>query len=150
MAIPETYRAFRRATGDPPLTIEPATETLPRELAATEVLIKVHAVSLNFRDVAMLHGRYLAPVEPRGIAASDCGAEVVTVGSGVQRVKAGDRVAPNFIVNSITGQEGVKWLGLGGDVDGVLRVYAIFDEKVLVHVPEHLSWEEVGLENVPF
>jgi NADPH:quinone reductase-like Zn-dependent oxidoreductase len=37
------------------------------------------------------------------------------------------------------------WRAVGGPVDGVLREYAVFDQKYLVHLPEHLSWEEVRL-----
>lgn len=145
MTQPETYKSFRRTTGELPLTIEPATEKLPKDLGATGVLIKIQAVSLNFRDVGMLDGRYIAPVLEHGITASDCSAEVVAVGSNVQSVRVGDRVAPIFLTNCITGQEDDKYLALGGDLDGVLREYAIFDEKVLVHLPEYLSWEEVGV-----
>ena len=88
-ALPETYRSFRRTVGDLPLTIEPSTEKLPTVLGPTDVIIKIRVVSLNFRDVGMLNGRYIAPVEERGIPASDCAAEVVAIGSDVKNV-AGD------------------------------------------------------------
>ena len=51
--IPETYRAFRRSTGagttDSPLKLHATTETTlpPGGLGAHQVLIKIHAVSLN-------------------------------------------------------------------------------------------------------
>lgn len=145
MAFPESYRSFRRTTGNLPLTIEPATETLPKELGADDVLIRIHAVSLNFRDVAMLNGRYIAGIEERGIPASDCAAEVVAVGSEVKSFKIGDHVSPNFFTNLLTGDEDVKLQALGGDIPGVLREYAIFQEKLLVHLPKYLSWAEVSL-----
>lgn len=150
MAIPETCKSFRRNPGDVPLTISPATEALPKELGATDVLLKVHAVSLNFRDVAMLNGRYVAPFDERGIVASDCAAEVVAVGSGVKNFAVGDRVSPTFFPNILTGDEEEPQLqSLGGDVPGVLSEYAVFDEKTLVRLPEHLSWEEVSSRQVP-
>ena len=149
MAIPKTYSAFRRTTGDLPLTIEQSTETLPETLGSQDVLIKVHAVSLNFRDVGMLVGRYPFPTDERGIVASDCAAEVVQIGSDVKDFKIGDHVAPNFDLNNITGYEdGVPLLGLGGNATGVLREYAIFEAKHLVQLPKYMSWEEVSLELV--
>jgi NADPH:quinone reductase-like Zn-dependent oxidoreductase len=142
MSMPRTYKAFRRSTGDFPRTIELVTEELPSSLQPHEVLIRIHAVSLNYRDVAMLNGNYLAAYKDRGIPASDCAAEVVAVGSEVKDFALGDRVAPIFDVNNLTGTED-KAAALGGDVDGVLRQFAVFDQKVLVHLPKHLSWEEV-------
>ncbi|KAJ6111407.1 zinc-type alcohol dehydrogenase-like protein [Penicillium sp. IBT 18751x] len=53
----------------------------------------------------------------------------------------GDRVMPIFDLNHLTGTEMVK-AALGGDLNGVLREYAIFDEKDSVHFPKYLSWDE--------
>lgn len=143
MAPPSSYKSFRRTTGNLPLTILSSTESLPSQLQPTEVLIKIHAVSLNYRDVAMLHGKYPVPVEERGIAASDCIAEVIETGSEVKSFKSGDRVAPIFDAKNLTGLEDERSSVLGGDEAGVLREYAVFDEKVLVRLPEYLSNEEV-------
>lgn len=146
MAIPDTYRAFRRTKGDYPLSITQTTEKVPQSLGPRDVLIRIRAVSLNFRDVAMLHeGRYPAPVEPEGIPGSDCAAEVVAVGEQVKKFAVGDRVAPTFNVAHLEdNDEDVGMAGLGGDVAGVLREYAVFEEKLLVKLPAHLSWEEVS------
>ncbi|OQD68304.1 hypothetical protein PENPOL_c003G03616 [Penicillium polonicum] len=92
----------------------------------------------------MMNGKYPVQVIDRGIPASDCAAEVITVGSDVKDFSPGDRVAPIFDLNTITGLEDNMQV-LGGDIDGVLRQYAVFDQKVLVHLPKHLSWEEVVL-----
>ncbi|SCO92394.1 related to zinc-binding oxidoreductase [Fusarium oxysporum] len=146
MPFPTTTSVFRRTGGDLPRTIEQSSEALPvpDELDSHEVLIKIHAVSLNFRDVAMLHGRYPVEVEKQGIPCSDCAAEVIAVGSAVQDFTIGDRVAPIFDVSNITGHEDEPSRALGGDVPGVLREYAVFQEKVLVHLPKHLTWEEAS------
>lgn len=143
MATPKTYTAFRRATGDLPLTIERSTETLPENIGQDDVLIKIHAVSLNFRDVAMLHGTYPAEADERGIVASDCAAEVVAIGSAVTDFKIGDRVSPIFNLIDLTGYEEGAMVALGGNGPGVLREFAVFEAKYLVHLPSHLSWEEV-------
>ncbi|KAF3055343.1 hypothetical protein CFAM422_013174 [Trichoderma lentiforme] len=146
MALPATYRSFRRTTGDLPLTIEISTEAVPKQLGDNDVLIKIHSVSLNYRDVAMLHGKYPVPVRDGLILASDCSAEVIAVGSAVKRFQIGDFVSPIISTNFIKGTEDVKLhLGsLGGYVDGVLREYAMYSEEVLVQLPKNLSWDEAA------
>ncbi|KAK4955520.1 hypothetical protein LTR10_006459 [Elasticomyces elasticus] len=125
MALPTKHRSFRRATGELPHAITPSHETLPDRIGPNDVLIKIHAVSLNYRDVAMLHGKYPVPVIDRGVPTSDCAAEVVSIGTAVRGFEKGDHA-------------------LGGDVDGVLREYAVFNEEVLVQLPKYLSWEEAS------
>ncbi|KAK3292110.1 uncharacterized protein B0H64DRAFT_419477 [Chaetomium fimeti] len=142
MSIPETYKAFRRTTGDLPRTITPSTEQLPRELGPHDVLLKIHAVSLNFRDVGMLNGRYPIDVIERGIPCSDAAAEVAAMGSAVKDFAIGDHVSVMFDLSNLTGFDDEPGRALGGDVDGVLGEYAIFEEKNIVQLPKHLSWEE--------
>jgi NADPH:quinone reductase-like Zn-dependent oxidoreductase len=144
MSIPETYKAFRRTTGDFPRTIVPTTEQLPRELGPHDVLLKIHAVSLNYRDPWMLHGGYPAPMLDRGIPCSDAAAEVVSLGNGVKEFAVGDRVSVIIDLSNLTGYEDEPPSSLGGDTEGVLREYAVFEDKHLVHLPKHLSWEEVS------
>ncbi|KAK5173658.1 uncharacterized protein LTR77_002339 [Saxophila tyrrhenica] len=144
MPLPTEYRAYRRTHGDLPRTIELSKETLPTELAAHEVLIKILAVSLNYRDVAMLDGKYPVEVQDRGIPASDCAAEVVAVGSGVKDFRQGDYVTPIFNLTELTGLEDERMQALGGDVPGVLREYAVFGREVLVKLPKALSAEEAS------
>ncbi|RAH75413.1 zinc-dependent alcohol dehydrogenase family protein [Aspergillus aculeatinus CBS 121060] len=142
-SLPETYQAFRRTEGTAPLTIEQVTEKLP-PIQSHDILVRIHAVSLNYRDIAMLDNTYPQPCLPRGIPASDCAAEVVSVGSAVSGFKPGDRVTAIWDLTNVTGTEERAPEALGGDVDGVLRQYAVFNEQVLVHLPEHLSWEEAS------
>ena len=141
MSIPESCKAFRRAADGS--TVEMVEEKLPSTLEPSQVLIHIHAISLNYRDVAMMNGKYPVAVIDRGIPASDCAAEVITVGSRVKDFQPGDHVTVIFDLNNITGTEDETKV-LGGDVDGVLRQYAVFDQSVLVHLPRYLSWEEVS------
>ncbi|KAK6612814.1 alcohol dehydrogenase [Botrytis cinerea] len=129
-ALPKTYKAFRRTVGTTPTTLEQTTEEIPATLSPNDVLIKIHAVSLNYRDVAMMHG-------------NDCAAEVMKVGSNVHDFKVGDRVAPIFDNNNFDSTRDENSV-LGGDIDGVLREYAVFHQDVLFHLPKHLSWEEAS------
>src|SRR6202044_3977387 len=61
-----------------------------------QVLVKVKACSLNFRDLGIVRGSYRMPVRENVIPLSDGAGEVVEIGPGVLRVKVGDRVAGNF------------------------------------------------------
>ncbi|KAJ7106423.1 alcohol dehydrogenase [Mycena crocata] len=148
--IPESHQVFRRTAGTLPLTIEQSTEKVPT-FGPDEVLIRIHAVSLNFRDIAMLDGRYPAAAQERGIPASDCAAEVIAVGAAAANefgFAIGERVAPTFTLNNLTGKENLLKVGiraLGGDAPGVLCEYAVFEGKHLVRLPKNgLSWEEAS------
>lgn len=136
MSFPTTARVFRRNKDE--TAIEQFTEDLPKELKPTEVLIQIHAVSLNFRDVAMLHNRYPAPAGPYFIPCSDAGATVIAVGSSVTDFKKGDHVSP--VARAVAADGTFK--GLGGDLDGVLRDYAVFESDGLVKNPDYLTYEE--------
>ena len=64
--------------------------------AYRQVLVKVKACSLNFRDLAIARGSYRMPVRENVIPLSDGAREVVEIGPGVTKFKVGDRVAGNF------------------------------------------------------
>jgi NADPH:quinone reductase-like Zn-dependent oxidoreductase len=57
-----------------------------------ELLVRVHAVSLNFRDIAMVRDKYPLPHKRGLIPTSDAAGEVLGVGEGVDAFKVGDRV----------------------------------------------------------
>ncbi|KAF2026900.1 NAD(P)-binding protein [Setomelanomma holmii] len=146
MSYPKTYRAWRRSITPYPLNVIQSTETLPDKLGADDVLIKIHAVSLNYRDHAILQeGGYPIPVEVGGVSGSDCAAEVVAIGSSVTKFAIGNHVAPTVDLLSLTGNErDENYVALGGNGPGTLREYAVFEEKVLVKLPTYLSWEEAS------
>jgi NADPH:quinone reductase-like Zn-dependent oxidoreductase len=89
-------------------------------------------------------GKYSRNLKLPLVPLSDGAGEVVEVGSGVTRWKAGDRVVPIFFQNWIAGgiTADAPPSALGGALDGVLREYALFGEEGLVPLPEHLSFEE--------
>lgn len=104
--------------------------------AKHEVLIKVHAVSLNFRDIAIATSQYPFPVKDSVVPCSDAAGEVVQVGEGVKRVAVGDRVIGTFDPTNLFGQQ-ADWLnGQGGPVDGVLREYVTIPAVSAVKVPK--------------
>jgi NADPH:quinone reductase-like Zn-dependent oxidoreductase len=111
-----------------------------------EVLVKVHAVSLNYRDLMVVLGKYNPRMHLPRIPCSDGAGEVVAVGEGVTRVAAGDRVAGIFMQNWIDGDADAQKIrgALGGDVDGILSEYVVLREDGVVRVPDHLSMEEAA------
>jgi len=112
--------------------------------AYRQVLVKVAACSLNYRDLAIALGRYRMPVKPNVIPLSDGAGEVVEVGPGVTRVKAGDRVAGCFFQRWPGGAQSaeVQSSALGGSIDGMLAQYVVLEEDGVVTLPAHLSYEE--------
>lgn len=109
-----------------------------------QVLVRIRAVSLNFRDLLMIGGSYSRNLKLPLVPLSDGAGEVVEVGAGVARWKAGDAVIPIFFQNWLAGgiTPSVPPSALGGACDGVLQEYALFGEEGLVPLPSHLSHEE--------
>ena len=97
-----------------------------------QVLIKVHASSLNFRDLMMVQGMY-NPRQPLPLIPNSDGAgEVLAVGDDVTRVKVGDRVAGIFAQGWIDGpptREKVGKTTLGSPLDGMLTELAVLDAE---------------------
>jgi NADPH:quinone reductase-like Zn-dependent oxidoreductase len=112
-----------------------------------QVLVRVHAVSLNYRDLLIAQGKYgrgalrypLVPV-------SDGAGEVVEVGAGVTRVAPGDRVAGTFFQNWTDGpfEASAGASALGGSIDGVLAEQVVLSAEGVVKFPSELSFEEAA------
>jgi NADPH:quinone reductase-like Zn-dependent oxidoreductase len=144
--LPKTRRAFRRTDDFTPGTpkVKLITESLPSPLPPTSVLIKVHAVSLNYRDANICNGGNPWPVIPHGIPCNDAAGEVIAVGEHVKTLAIGDRVAPITDTENLTNREvGRSWLA--ADEDGVLADYLVFDEKVAGKLPKYLDWVEASI-----
>jgi len=114
------------------------------EPGAGEVLVAIKAVSLNYRDLAVVTGRYPRnPAEPT-IIASDGAGEVIAVGDGVTSFRQGDRVAGSFFQKWIAGPYAREYgaSALGGAIPGVLTQFRVFDREGLVRIPEHFSYQD--------
>jgi NADPH:quinone reductase-like Zn-dependent oxidoreductase len=116
----------------------------PQKPGHRQVLVKVHACSLNFRDLGIVRGSYRMPVQENIVPLSDGAGEVVEVGPDVTRVKAGDRVAGNFFQRWPGGEPAAdtQASALGGGIDGMLAEYVMLEEDGVVKIPSHLSLEE--------
>jgi NADPH:quinone reductase-like Zn-dependent oxidoreductase len=109
-----------------------------------QVLIRVRATSLNYRDLIVVQGGYGNKEKLPLIPMSDGAGEVVAVGEGVTRVKVGDRVAGIFFQDWIAGALTKEKMNsaLGGAINGLLTEYAVLSQDGLVLLPDHLSYEE--------
>jgi NADPH:quinone reductase-like Zn-dependent oxidoreductase len=112
-----------------------------------QVAIRVHACSLNYRDQAIVLGRYLGgPIPAPIVPLSDGAGEVIAVGAGVSRFKIGDRVAGTFFQNWLDGPPnphmGVA-LGAAG-APGMLAEIVVLPENGVVHIAKSLSYAEAA------
>jgi NADPH:quinone reductase-like Zn-dependent oxidoreductase len=112
--------------------------------AYRQVLVKVAACSLNYRDLGIVRGTYRMRVADNIIPLSDGAGEVIEVGAGVRRVKVGDKVAGCFFQRWSAGEASpdAHASALGGGIDGMLAEYAVLEEEGVVKLPSHLSVEE--------
>lgn len=110
-----------------------------------QVLVKVHANSFNYREIAILKGNYPLPVKPDVIAASDGSGEVIAIGTGVTRAKPGDRVMATLFPDWVDGPFAWEYAAqTGGSLDGMMTEFALLSEDAIVHIPPHLSYEEAA------
>jgi hypothetical protein len=109
---------------------------------AGEVLLRMKAASLNYRDLVVPdrgYGQYTGTLPL--IPLSDGVGEVVEVGAGVTRVAVGDRVCPSFLQRWVGGELNLERItgSLGGPIDGVMADLMVLPEGGVCRVPEHLS-----------
>lgn len=113
---------------------------------AGELLVKMKAVSLNFRDLLTVQGMY-NPRQPLPlIPCSDGCAEIVELGEGVEDYAVGQRVMPIFAQKWVSGRptRGKLTSTLGGPFDGTLCEYMTLPAESVVRVPDYLSDAEAA------
>jgi len=115
---------------------------------AGEVLVRLNAASLNYRDVMVVSGTYNPRMKLPATPLSDAAGEVVAIGDGVTKWAIGDRVMPIFAQRWFDGQSSEEKrktsLGAGPQWDGVAREYACFSEEAVLRIPDHLSFVEAA------
>ncbi len=111
-----------------------------------EVLLRMRAWSLNYRELVVAQGVYGAGSDVPLVPLSDGVGVVEAVGEGVTRVRAGDRVAGIFLQDWLDGELTAEAAGsaLGGGIPGVLAEYVVLPQHGLVGVPAHLTDEEAA------
>ena len=111
-----------------------------------QVLVKMHAWSLNYRDWMTITGRYNPRLKLPQIPLSDGAGEIVAVGSEVKCFKTGDRVANTFFEHWVSGKvsDDKANTALGAGRDGVLAEYVVLHEDGVIPFPEHLTYAEAA------
>lgn len=123
-------------------------ESATPEPGDDEVLVRMRAASLNYRDLMVIRGQYNPRMKLPVVPLSDGAGEVVAVGNNVASWKVGDRVMPNVAQKWVDGKPDASAArsALGGDArsNGVLREFAAFGVGSLVAIPEYLSFIEAA------
>ncbi|KQW01408.1 alcohol dehydrogenase [Rhizobacter sp. Root1221] len=109
-----------------------------------EVLVRVRASSLNYRDLIILDGNYQVPIPAGRIPLSDGAGEIVAIGEGVTRFTQGDRVTNAFFPDWIEGPYTGKYSQYASYEDGWLTDYRAVSAEALVHIPDSLGFDEAA------
>ncbi|KAL4087994.1 hypothetical protein PRIC1_012424 [Phytophthora ramorum] len=129
-------------------TIKQTTESVPA-VRDHEVLVEIHGVTLNYRDLAISKSEYPSTVTEHVVPCSDGAGVVVSVGSAVEDIDVGDRVITNFDVTNLYGPvlNGGSHR-LGGVLDGMLRQYAAVPAQAVIKIPEECTLDFVQLASL--
>lgn len=110
-----------------------------------QVLVRLRAASLNYRDLMIATGQYRGGAVDRGlIPLSDGAGEVEAVGEGVSRFEPGDRVVGLFAQTPTDGPPAAEPAALGSPLDGTLAQRRVSYEHDLLSLPATLSFEEAA------
>ncbi|MEH6476631.1 MAG: NAD(P)-dependent alcohol dehydrogenase, partial [Sneathiella sp.] len=109
-----------------------------------EVRVRIHAASLNKRDLMILSGQYPVSIDGSITPLSDGAGEITAVGANVDSLSLGDRVANLFWRDWIDGPAQEGHVAMGGEIDGVLAEEIILPAHALVQIPDTLSYAEAA------
>lgn len=109
-----------------------------------QILVALRASSINYRDLSTIEDPVARGIAYPRIPNSDGAGEVIAVGAGVTRFKAGDRVAGCFFQHWSDGGISAAAMAsaMGGPIDGVLAEQTLLSEAGAVPLPAHMSFAE--------
>lgn len=112
----------------------------------SEVLVDLHAASLNYRDLMTVNGTYNPKMPLPRIPGSDASGIVTAIGSSVTRFAVGDHVTSLFFQDWLDGPilPTTGKSALGGPIDGVFSTAHLFPETGLIHAPANFSHAEAA------
>ncbi len=138
------FYLFPQANGIDTLELRDAPKPTP---ARGQILVRMRAASLNYRDLNVAAGRAARGTLPANlIPLSDGAGQVEAIGPDVTTVAVGDRVAGMFMQTWLGGDMEPAHVdsSRGGSIDGVLSEYVVFEQNGVVPIPAHLSYEEAA------
>lgn len=114
--------------------------------APGQVVVRVRAASLNYRDLLIAKGAYNPKLALPRVLGSDCAGVVEAVGAGVTQWRVGERAANTFMPNWLSGPifGSATTPTYGNDIDGAFAERVAVDANGLVPIPAHLSFEEAA------
>lgn len=138
-----TNRRYVLSLGEAGYDLQRADTSIP-EPGPGEILVKVHAVSINRRDVSVRDLSYPVNGADNFTPCSDAAGEVLKVGEGVSQWQAGDRVCSTFFQNWEGGRATLPAVvsALGGGGPGVLADYVVLSQNGAVRIPDDWSYVE--------
>jgi NADPH:quinone reductase-like Zn-dependent oxidoreductase len=114
---------------------------------AGEILIRVKAASINYRDIVLVKGLYKPDIEFPFVPLSDGSGDVVAMGEGVTRFRVGDAVVPVFIQGWPSGlpipERRANWT-TGWPRTGMLQEYIVVPADDAVLKPANLTHAEAS------
>lgn len=122
------------------------TDVEPPVPQAGQVLVGVRALSLNYRDLLVIRGQYNPKLRLPLVPVSDGAGDVLAVGDGVTRVRAGDRVIGSFVADWIDGPFRAAYTKstLGTPGPGLAAEQVVLAEHAVVRVPPEMSYAEAA------
>ncbi len=124
----------------------PTEENIPN-VRENEILVKIKALSLNYRDLLVTEGiAHWKPNEAR-VPVSDAAGEIVEIGKSTSRFKVGDRVTSLIVPNWEHGKLSPEKINIaigGPSSDGVLAEYVSLPENHFCKIPDYLSYQEAA------
>lgn len=111
-----------------------------------EVLVKVHASAINYRDLSTIEDPVSRGLPYPSVPNSDAAGEIAALGAGVSGFDVGARVAGCFFADWPAGPITAAAMAsaLGGARPGVLAEYVVLPAGGVVAVPAHLSDREAA------
>ncbi|UJR83240.1 Hypothetical protein I5071_53070 [Sandaracinus amylolyticus] len=112
-----------------------------------QVLVRMHAASVNYRDLMIAKGLYGGPVKEQLVVLSDGAGEIAALGDGVTGLRVGERVTsayyPTWHAGPYRAEHESASLGIGRN-DGVLAQYVVLPARAVAAMPASLSFEQAA------
>lgn len=117
-----------------------------RSLKPDEVRVRIRAVALNYRDLMVAQGTYIASSGQAVIPCSDAAGEIIETGEQASRFRPGERVVTSFFPEWVDGRASPEKTrdALGGSIDGALAEEIVLKESALVRMPSNLDFTEAA------